>query len=102
LSVDIWQWLQDAFPANETPGLPGNAALFDTTSAIIKTGLNIAQDTNDPQRYTVAGDSVAIASSVGRPVWTWCSACCRVLATTSRSATGTTGRCAGSRPARRP
>jgi hypothetical protein len=65
LSVDIWQWLQDAFPANETPGLPGNAALFDTTSAIIKTGLNIAQDTNDPQRYTVAGDSVAINTSVG-------------------------------------
>jgi len=65
LSVDIWQWLQDAFPANENNGLPGNAALFDTTTAQIKTGLNISADTNDETRYTVAGDSVAIASSVG-------------------------------------
>jgi hypothetical protein len=65
LSVDIWQWIQDAFPANETTGFPGNAALFDTTSAIVKTGLNIAQDTNNPQRYTVPGDSIAINSSVG-------------------------------------
>jgi hypothetical protein len=63
LAVDIWQWFQDAYPANETPGYPGNAALFDTTSAWIQTGLNTAQDTNDRFRYNVAGDSVAIQTS---------------------------------------
>jgi hypothetical protein len=65
LSVDIWQWIQDAFPRNETAGYPGNSALFDTTAAILQNGLNISVDTNTLSRCTVAGDSVAIASSNG-------------------------------------
>jgi hypothetical protein len=46
MNVDIWQWIQDAFPANETAGLPGTAA-FDTCAARICTGINIAQSTGE-------------------------------------------------------
>jgi hypothetical protein len=65
LSVDIWQWINDAFPFNESTGYPGNAALFDTTTAHIQTGLNISPDTNDFTRCHIPGDSIAIASSNG-------------------------------------
>src|SRR5207244_1552983 len=44
VNVDIWQWIQDAFPANENPGLPGTAQ-FDTCAARACTGINIAQST---------------------------------------------------------
>ncbi len=62
IGVQIWDWYQDAFPANETAGFPGVAALFDTTSALVKTGLNIAQSTSNTLRHCVPGDSVTISS----------------------------------------
>jgi hypothetical protein len=34
VSTDIWQLVNDTFPANETAGLPGTSA-FDTTTALI-------------------------------------------------------------------
>ena len=92
--VDIWHWLNDAFPANETAGLPGTAAfdttsrcetldvcgtqkglcvtgeasvpvtttVFDTTSALMKTGLNIAQTEGTQNRPSVPGDSVVVTA----------------------------------------
>jgi hypothetical protein len=66
LTIDIWQWINDAFPANETPGLPGTAN-FDTAGAHHMTGLNIAQAVAGSNlRFDVPGDSVAITSS-GNP-----------------------------------
>jgi hypothetical protein len=65
MSVDIWDWLNDAFPANETPGLPGNGAQFDTAAALVKTGRNIAQETGSPLRFDVPGDSVVIVGTQG-------------------------------------
>jgi hypothetical protein len=60
LSVDIWQWFQDTFPANETAGLPGTAN-FDSTSALIRTGLNITQTPGaSGLRFDVPGDSVSV------------------------------------------
>ena len=59
LSVLIWELWQDTFPANETPGLPGLAA-FDTTAALIKSGLNTSPLTGDATRYDVPGDSLQV------------------------------------------
>ena len=56
VSSDIWQFVNDTFPANETAGLPGTAA-FDTTTALIRTGLNNAQATNNALRFDIPGDS---------------------------------------------
>src|SRR5262249_24357083 len=56
VSADIWQPFNDTFPANETAGLPGSPA-FDTTSALIKTGINNAQATGDALRFDIPGDS---------------------------------------------
>lgn len=62
ISVDIWQWFQDTFPANETAGLPGTAD-FDTTAALIRTGLNITQTPGaSGLRFDVPGDSVSVIS----------------------------------------
>jgi hypothetical protein len=62
ISGDIWQWTNDTFPANETAGLPGTAA-FDTTTALIKSGLNTAQATNDELRFDIPGDSTNVFAS---------------------------------------
>jgi hypothetical protein len=62
ITADIWQWINDAFPANESPGLPGTAA-FDTAAAHVKTGLNVAQVTINNLRFDVPGDSVVVTSS---------------------------------------
>jgi hypothetical protein len=59
ISVLIWDLWQDTFPANETAGLPGLAA-FDTTAALIKTGLNIAPITSDLTRYDVPADTTVV------------------------------------------
>src|SRR5262245_33478467 len=56
ISTDIWQFANDTFPANETNGLPGTAA-FDTTTALIRTGLNRAQATGNALRFDIPGDS---------------------------------------------
>jgi len=56
VSSDIWQFVNDTFPANETTGLPGTSA-FDTTTALIRTGLNTAQSTGNGLRFDIPGDS---------------------------------------------
>ena len=56
ISSDIWHFVNDTFPANETPGFPGTAN-FDTTTAWIRTGLNIAQATGNSLRFDIPGDS---------------------------------------------
>ena len=62
MSVLIWELWNDTFPANETPGLPGTAA-FDTTAALIKSGLNTAPLTGDLTRYDVPGDTLQVEAS---------------------------------------
>lgn len=62
MSASIWDWFQDAFPANETAGLPGQAA-FDTTAAYVKTGLNTAQSTGTFDRFDIPGDSCWVNAS---------------------------------------
>jgi flagellar hook capping protein FlgD len=59
ISVLIWELYQDTFPANETPGLPGLAA-FDTTAALIKSGLNASPLTGDLTRYDSPEDSLDV------------------------------------------
>jgi hypothetical protein len=59
MSVLIWELWQDTFPANETPGLPGTPA-FDTTAALIKSGLNTSPLTGDLTRYDVPGDTLQV------------------------------------------
>jgi hypothetical protein len=62
ITVDIWQWINDAFPANETPGLPGTAA-FDTCAAHIMTGINQAQTVGSTMRFCIPGDTTFVVSS---------------------------------------
>jgi len=64
VSSDIWQFVNDTFPANETAGLPGTAA-FDTTTALIRTGLNTAQATNNALRFDIPGDSTSVTAANG-------------------------------------
>ncbi len=70
IQVDLWDWYQDAFPANESTGYPGNAALFDTCGAHIMTGLNESQTTGNKLRFNIPGDSVTclIANATNTPV----------------------------------
>ncbi len=64
--LDIGQWWQDAFPANETLGLPGTAA-FDTTSAWIKSGTNYAPGTNPATRAIIPGDTTLVFADASGP-----------------------------------
>jgi hypothetical protein len=57
---DIWQFTNDAFPVAATT-LPGTAA-FDTTTALIKTGLNNAQATGNDLRFDIPGDSTSVTA----------------------------------------
>ncbi|MFM7231271.1 MAG: FlgD immunoglobulin-like domain containing protein [bacterium] len=59
ISGDIWQFAHDTFPANETPGLPGTAA-FDTTTGLIRTGINNAQSTGNVLRFDIPADSTVV------------------------------------------
>ena len=59
VSSDIWQFVNDTFPANETTGLPGTSS-FDTTTAQIRTGLNTAQSTGNTLRFDIPGDSSVV------------------------------------------
>ncbi|MCC6653360.1 MAG: VCBS repeat-containing protein [Candidatus Eisenbacteria bacterium] len=54
-------WLHDAFPFNITAGLPGTAA-FDTATALVKTGRNIAQLMGTSGRFNIAGDSLVVCA----------------------------------------
>jgi len=60
VSADIWQLIHDTFPASDTPNLAGNAAAFDTLTALIKSGLNIAPSTGNSQRFDVPGDTTVV------------------------------------------
>jgi len=62
VSADIWQYINDTFPANETAGLPGTAA-FDTATALIRTGLNTAQATGNALRFDIPGDSTVVSAT---------------------------------------
>ena len=67
ISVDIWFPYNDTFPFNDDPSAsnyatPGTAA-FDTTTALLRIGLNIAQTTGDNDRFSVPGDSVNIKAN---------------------------------------
>jgi hypothetical protein len=59
ISIDIWDWYTDAFPVNETAGLPGTVA-FDTCGAYIQTARNQAPNTGDLLRFDVPGDSIYV------------------------------------------
>lgn len=59
--VDIWDLFGDAFPANETPGMPGTAA-FDTAAAHVKIALNIGPGYGDAH-YVVPGDSLTVQAT---------------------------------------
>jgi hypothetical protein len=62
VSSDIWQWVNDTFPANESTDLPGTSA-FDTTTALVRTGLNIAQATGNALRFDIPGDSSSVIAA---------------------------------------
>jgi hypothetical protein len=69
ISSDIWQFVNDTFPANETAGLPGTAA-FDTTTGLIRSGFNNAQSTGNELRFDIPGDSsnmIAADATVSAP-----------------------------------
>jgi hypothetical protein len=55
LSQEIWNKYQDQFPWNEGVG-PGDNASFDTTTALVRSGLNIVAPANAPG--VVPGDSI--------------------------------------------
>jgi len=58
----IWNFYNDAFPANETPGLPGSAA-FDTCGAWLQTGINNYPNTGDALRNDIPGDTMVVSAS---------------------------------------
>jgi hypothetical protein len=59
ISGAIWHQFQDQFPWNEAVP-PGDNASFDTTAALMRSGLNIVFPATDPG--VVAGDSVFVSS----------------------------------------
>ncbi len=58
---DISHFVNDTFPANETAGLPGTAA-FDTTTGLIRAGVNNAQATGNTLRFDIPGDSSTVTA----------------------------------------
>jgi hypothetical protein len=68
LSQELWNKYQDQFPFNEAVS-PGDNAAFDTTTALVRTALNIVAPATAPG--VVPGDSIlANASFVGDGVTT--------------------------------
>ncbi|HYM82483.1 MAG TPA: hypothetical protein VEY91_13860, partial [Candidatus Limnocylindria bacterium] len=63
ISVDIWEWINDSFPRNETVNLTASPN-FDTTSALVRSGLNIAQATGNTLAPNVPGDSTFVTSFI--------------------------------------
>jgi len=60
VSADIWMLLHDTFPSNDQAGLAGVPASFDTTTALIKNGLNISPATGNTNRFDVPGDTTVV------------------------------------------
>lgn len=64
-SVSIWDLYNDAFPAKETGGIAGTSG-FDTLTALVKSGRNVAPATGSMLALDVAADSALVsASNVG-------------------------------------
>ena len=59
ITMSIWERFQDQFPWNEGV-TPGDNASFDTTTALMNTGLNIVAPEAAPG--VVAGDSIIVSS----------------------------------------
>ena len=62
VSAGEWEWLQDAFPANENAGLVGTAA-FDTCAAWVKSGNQLLPIDDQNCRRNTPGDTSAVSSS---------------------------------------
>ncbi len=60
VSIDIWQFYQDTFPSNTNDGLVGFTAAFDTTSGLLKSGINISPLTGNTSRFNVPGDTTVV------------------------------------------
>jgi hypothetical protein len=69
ISIDIWDWFNDAFPRNETVDMPGTAA-FDTCAANIFSTFSRATPSTTDIRANIAGDSMYIkgTNSTGGPM----------------------------------
>lgn len=67
--VDIWHWYSDAFPRNQTAGLPGLVA-FDTCAANIFSAFQLAAGTTDANRPNISADSMYLkgSNSTGGPM----------------------------------
>jgi len=65
MAVHPWDWVNDTFPVNglNRSGVAPGTANFDTTTALIKTGLNTAQTTGNTLRYAVPGDTSLVEAS---------------------------------------
>jgi len=64
MSVNIWDWVNDTFTVNglNRNGVAPGSANFDTTTALVKVGLNIAQTSGNTLRYDVPGDTTAVSA----------------------------------------
>ncbi len=62
VSAEIWNFWQDSFPFNEA-NVPAYAASFDTSSVLVKTGLNIGPGLG-LDNFDVPGDSI-VATGFG-------------------------------------
>src|SRR4029078_1198868 len=60
----LWDGTHDTFSGNSfnRNGVAPGSSNFDTTTALVKTGLNIAQSPGNTLRYDVPGDSVVVSS----------------------------------------
>jgi hypothetical protein len=54
---------QDTFPFNENAGYVGIASAFDTTAAMVKSGINIAPTTGNANRWNVPGDTTVVIAA---------------------------------------
>jgi hypothetical protein len=59
ISIQIWNLINDAFPANGNDALIPNAG-FDTTAAQVRIGINTAANTGNTSRPAISGDSVIV------------------------------------------
>ncbi len=62
MAINIWDFFNDTFPFNENDALVGTSN-FDTTTALIRTGLNAYPGTNNFLRFDVPADSVYIVAT---------------------------------------
>ena len=65
LSVNLGDWVNDTFTVNglNRNGVAPGTANFDTTSALVKSGRNIAQTSGSTLRYAVPGDTSLVTAA---------------------------------------